>query len=41
MELLDFNPWAQLHPISVHPEFQADVLVEITRRLLNAPRSAP
>jgi hypothetical protein len=37
MALLDRYPWAQLHPLSVHAEFQADVLVEVTRRLLDAP----
>jgi hypothetical protein len=37
MALLDRYPWAQLHPLSVQAEFQADVLVEVTRRLLDAP----
>jgi len=32
--LLDRYPWAELHPLAVHPEFQAEVLVEVTRRLL-------
>jgi hypothetical protein len=37
MTLLDRYPWAQLHPLSVHAEFQADVLAEVTHRLLDAP----
>ncbi len=35
--LLDRYPWAQLHPLVVHAEFRAEVLVEVTRRLLEAP----
>jgi hypothetical protein len=37
MALLDRYPWAQLYPLSVHAEFQADVLVEVTQRLLDGP----
>ena len=32
--LLDRYPWAQLVPLAVHVDFRADVLVEVTRRLL-------
>lgn len=35
--LLDRNSWAQLVPLSVHPEFREEVLIEVTRRLLNEP----
>jgi hypothetical protein len=37
MALLDRYPWAQLYPLSVHAEFRADVLVEVTQRLLDGP----
>jgi hypothetical protein len=35
--LLDRYLWALLYPIAVHPDFRAEVLVEVTRRLLDAP----
>ena len=35
--LLDRTPWAQPRPLAVHPAFRADVLVEVTRRLRDAP----
>jgi hypothetical protein len=37
MGLLDRYPWAELRPLAVRAEFRADVLVEVTRRLLEAP----
>jgi len=37
MAALDRYPWARLVPLAVHPDFQADVLVEVTRRLLDGP----
>jgi hypothetical protein len=41
MALLDRYPWAQLYPLAVHAEFQADVLVEVTYRLLDGPVTRP
>jgi hypothetical protein len=35
--LLDCYSWAQLVPLTVHADFHADVLVEVTRRLLSEP----
>jgi hypothetical protein len=32
--MLDVWPWAMLVPIEVHPEFQDELLVEATRRLI-------
>jgi hypothetical protein len=37
LALMDRNPWAELHPRSVHPEFREEVLVEATRRLMEEP----
>jgi hypothetical protein len=37
--LLDINPWAELRPLAVHPEFRGDVLAAVRSRLLKVPEA--
>ena len=37
--LMDRYPWAELRPLAVLPDFSAEVLFEVIRRLLANPNS--